>query len=196
MKKYFLGLSAAVVSTFFFSSCGVTTHVETAAGVNFNNYKTFGWANINGERKEDAADNDIVDNNIKNAITSQLENKGWMEATQNPDVILDYNVMVEKKVNQVSEPVYSYPYTHYYYNGLRRRRGYMYYPNDLVGYHTYNVPFKQGTLTVNMVDAKTNKLVWQGSAQGDVSNTTVTTGEMQTDVTSIFKKFNLPGTNS
>src|SRR5258705_6128169 len=195
MKKYFLSLSAAVVSTFFFSSCGVTTHVEAAAGVNFNNYKTFGWANGNGEKKEDA-DNGIVDNNIKNAITSQLESKGWTEATQNPDVILDYNVMVEKKVNQVSEPVYSYPYTHYYYNGWRRRRGYMYYPNDLVGYHTYNVPFKEGTLTVNMVDTKTNKLIWQGSAQGDVSNKTVTTGEMQTDVTSIFKKFKLPGTNS
>ena len=74
--------------------------------------------------------------------------------------------------------------------------GYMYYPNDLMGYHTYNIPFKQGTLTVNMVDAKTNKLIWQGTAQSDVNNKTVTTGEMQTDVTSIFKKFNLPGTNA
>jgi len=196
MKKYFLGLSVAVVSAFAFSSCAVTTHVETAAGVNFSNYKTFGWANVNGEKKEDIADNDIVDNNIKNAISIQLENQGWKETNQNPDVILDYNVMVERKVNQVSEPVYSYPYTHYYYNGWRRRRGYMYYPNDLIGYHTYNIPFKQGTLTVNMVDAKTNKLIWQGSAQGDVSSKTVTTQEMQTDVTSIFKKFNLPKTNS
>jgi len=195
MKKYFSILSAAVASVFIFTSCAVTTHVETAAGVDFNNYKTFGWANGNGEKKEDA-DNGIVDNNIKNAITTQLENQGWKETNQNPDVILDYNVMVEKKVNRVSEPVYSYPYTHYYYNGWRRRGGYMYYPNDLLGYHTYNIPFKEGILTVNMVDTKTNKLIWQGSAQGDVSNTTVTTQEMQSDVTSIFKKFNLPKTNS
>ena len=195
MKKYFSILSATVASVFIFTSCAVTTHVETAAGVDFNNYKTFGWANGNGEKKEDA-DNGIVDNNIKNAITTQLENQGWKETSQNPDVILDYNVMVEKKVNQVSEPIYSYPYTHYYYNGWRRRGGYMYYPNDLLGYHTYNIPFKEGILTVNMVDAKTNKLIWQGSAQGDVSNSTVTTQEMQSDVTSIFKKFNLPKTNS
>jgi hypothetical protein len=47
-----------------------------------------------------------------------------------------------------------------------------------------------------MVDTKTNKLVWQGSAQGDVSSKTVTTSEMQTDVASIFKKFDLPKTNS
>src|SRR5258706_3818250 len=196
MKKYFSSLVVADASAFAFTSCAVSTHIETAAGVNFSNYKTFGWANVNGEKKEDAADNDIVDNNIKNSITAQLENKGWTEATQNPDVILDYNVMVEKKVNRVSEPVYGYPYSHDYYNGWRHRSGYMYYPSDLIGYHTYNVPFKQGTLTVNMVDTKTNKLIWQGSAQGDVSNKTVTTGEMQTDVSSIFKKFKLPSTNS
>ncbi|MCW3089800.1 MAG: hypothetical protein JWP81_869 [Ferruginibacter sp.] len=196
MKKYFSSLFAIVVFAIFLTSCSVTTHSETAAGVNFNNYQTFGWASANGERKEDTVDNDIVDNNIKNAITTQLENKGWKETTQKPDVILDYNVMVEKKVTRESEPVYSYPYTHYYYSRWRHRRGYMYYPNDLLGYRTYNIPFKQGTLTVNMIDAKTNKLIWQGSAQGDVSSKTVSTREMQTDVTSIFKKFNLPKANS
>jgi hypothetical protein len=196
MKKYSSIFFKAVIPALLFTSCAVTTHMETAAGVDFSNYKTFSWANTNGERKKNAADNDIVDNNIKNSISLQLENKGWQETAQNPDVILDYNVMVEKKVTQESEPVYSYPYTGYYYNGWRRRRGYMYYPNNLLGYRTYNIPFKQGTLTVNMVDAKTNKLIWQGSARGEVSNKTVTTQEMQTDVTSIFKKFNLPKTNS
>ena len=96
MKKFFLSLSVAVISAFCFTSCSVTTHVETATGVNFNNYKTFGWVNGNGEKTEDRADNDIVDNNIKNAISKQLENKGWKETNQNPDVELDYNVMVEK----------------------------------------------------------------------------------------------------
>ena len=196
MKKSFLSLSVAVMSAFSFTSCSVSTHVETAAGVNFNNYKTFGWVNDNGVKTEDRADNDIVDNNIKNAISKQLENNGWTETNHNPDVELDYNVMVEKKVSQVSEPVYNYPYSHYYYNGWRHRRGYIYYPYDLVGYHTYNVPFKQGTLTVNMLDAKTNKLIWQGSAKADVNSKNVTTQEMQHDVTSIFKKFDLPKTNS
>ncbi|HMH31772.1 MAG TPA: DUF4136 domain-containing protein [Puia sp.] len=196
MKNYFLGLSLALVSCLLFTSCSVTTHVEIAPGVNFNNYKTFGWANSNGGKKEDNADNSIVDNNIKNDISKQLEDKGWKETTQNPDVLLDYNVMVEKKASQVSEPVYGFPYMHYYYNRWRHRMGSIYYPNDLMGYHSYNVPFKQGTLTVNMVDAKTNKLIWQGSAQTDVNNKTVTSGEMQTDVTSLFKKFDVPSTNS
>lgn len=196
MKKYLLCPSTAIVCALLFASCSVTTHVETADGVNLDNYKTFGWANVKGERKKDNADNDIVDNNIKNAISKQLENRGWNETAQSPDVILDYCVMVEKKKNRISEPVYSYPYTHYYYNGWRHRRGYMYYPNDLLGYRTYNIPFKEGTLIVNMVDAKTNKLIWQGSARSEVSSKMVTSDEMQTDVMSIFKKFGVPRMNS
>ena len=203
MKKLFVVLSVAVASALFFASCSVSTHIETAAGVNFSNYKTFGWANGSGEIVEDSADNDIVDNNIKNAISKQLESKGWKETNQNPDVILDYNVMVEKGVRQASQPVYNYPlynynypFTHYYYNSWRHRMGYMYYPSDLMRYHTYNVPFKEGTLTVNMIDAKTNKLIWQGSAKGDVSSKTVTTQEMATDVKSIFNKYNFPKTTA
>ncbi|MDB5232256.1 MAG: hypothetical protein JWN76_3061 [Chitinophagaceae bacterium] len=191
MKQFVLILSAAIASAFILPGCLVTTHVESAPGINFSNYKTFSWSNGTGEKKEDIADNDIIDNNIKNTISLQLENKGWKETSQTPDVILDYNVMVEKKVNRIPEPVYNYPYTHYYYNGWRHRMGYMYYPADLAIYHTYNVPFKQGTLTVNMVDSKTNQLIWQG----DVSSKTVTTQEMQTDVTSILKKFNVPQLN-
>ena len=201
MKKFFIVLPLAVASALLFTGCAVSTHIESAAGVNFNNYKTFGWVNGNGEKVEDSADNDIVDNNIKNAISGQLESKGWKETTQNPDVILDYNVMVEKGVRQASAPiynypVYNYPFTHYYYNPWRRRMGYIYYPNNLMRYHTYNIPFKEGVLTVNMIDAKTNQLIWQGSATGDVSSRTVTTQEMATDVKSIFNKYNFPKTTT
>src|SRR5438105_1086478 len=130
MKKYFFGFSVILIAALGFISCSVTSHVETAAGVDFSKYKTFGWVNGNGEPKEDSADNDIVDNNIKIAISQQLEKQGWKETKNDPDVKLDYNVMVEKNVKQVSEPVYSsgyrfgYPYTHYYFNPWHHRMGY------------------------------------------------------------------------
>jgi len=54
------------------------------------------------------------------------------------------------------------------------------------------VPFKDGTLTVNMVDTKTDKLIWQGWATGDITSKYVTSKEAQADVKSIFKKLDLP----
>jgi hypothetical protein len=74
--------------------------------------------------------------------------------------------------------------------------GYYYTPELLGGFHTYNVPFKQGTLTVNMIDAKTNKLIWQGWSQGEVNSNNVTTNEVKGDVKSIFNKLDLPKINA
>src|SRR6267142_771271 len=161
MKKQLSILSVAIAALLF-ASCGPTSHVEVAQGVDFNNYKTFGWTNSNGVTKSGRVNNDIVDNNIKNSITTRLESKGWQETEQQPDVLLDYNVTTHKGVRQETDPVYSYPYSGYFYGPWRHRMGYYYNPAFFGGYTTYNVPFKEGTLTVNMVDAKTNKLLWSG----------------------------------
>jgi hypothetical protein len=191
MKKTLSILSLAAASALAFTSCSPTSHVEVAQGVNFHGYKTFGWVNAN-VKKADRADNEIVDNNIKNAVSSELEEKGWRETEQQPDVLLDYNVTVQKGVKREAEPVYGYPYTGYFYSPWRRRMGYYYNPGFFSGYRTYNVPFKEGTLTVNMVDAKNNKLIWQGWATGDLTSNNVTSKDAKADVESIFKKLNLP----
>ena len=192
MKKSISILSLAIGTVFTLASCSTTAHVEVAQGVNFSNYKTFGWVNDEGIKKSGRSDNDIVDNNIKNSIGDELEKKGWQETDQQPDVLLDYNVTVKKGVKRETEPVYSYPYTGYFYSPWRRGMGSYYNPGFFRGYHTYNVPFKEGTLTVNMVDAKSNKLIWQGWATGDVTKKNVTSKEAQADVKSIFKKLGLP----
>lgn len=178
-----IGLVALVAS-----SCSVTSHSEMAAGVRFDQYKTFGWNEVPGTNH--ANGNDIIDNNIKMAIASELEAKGWVPAT-NPDVVLDYTIAVTKEQRTASDPVYSTPFTRYVYGG-RGRVYSLYSPSMLMGYHTYNVPFREGELTVNMVDPKTNKLVWQGWATGQINTPQVTTQEMNKEVHSIFKRFQFP----
>jgi hypothetical protein len=159
-------------------------------------YKTFAWTSIDGTMDSGHVSNEIVDNNIRNAISTELERNGWKESNQDPDVLLDYNVMVDKIDKVETEPVYSYPNTFYYYNRRLKRIGYIYTPSHLRGYNTYNVPFNQGTLTVNMIDAKTNKLIWQGWSQREINNSNITTRDAQNNVKSIFKKFSLPKTNA
>jgi hypothetical protein len=191
--KHSLIKSVSVIAgaALVFSSCTITSHTEKAAGVNFSNYKTFAWANAGTAKKSDRADNDIIDNNIKNSISEELEKKGWKEADINPDVLIDYNVAVERGVKREGTPIYSYPHTQYLYG--RRRIYTVWYPSTLMGYHSYNVPFREGQLTINMVDAKTNKLIWQGWAKGEISSRNITTKEATSEVKSIFRKFNYPG---
>ena len=192
MKHSFIKSGLVVAgAVMLFGSCNVTIHTEKAAGVDFSSYKTFAWVSNNTTKKVDQADNDIVDNNIKNSISEELVKKGWTEVDNNPDVRLDYNVAVKKSSIRESDPVYGYSYPQYLYG----RRGVysIWYPGTLMGYHSYNVPFKEGELTVNMLDAKTNKLIWQGWAQGEINNGNITTKEATAQVKSIFKKFDYPG---
>jgi hypothetical protein len=190
MKKALSIFSLAAGALMFLASCGPTSHIEVAKGVDFKNYKTFGWTNDSGLKKAGRVNNDIVDNNIKNSIATELEEKGWQESDQQPDVLLDYNVTVQKGVKQQTVPIY--PYSGSFYMPWRHRMGYYYNPAFFGGYTIDNVPFREGILTVNMMDAKVNKLIWQGSASGDITSKNVTSKEAQADVKSIFKKLNLP----
>lgn len=196
MKKYFFMIAIVTGSAALLTSCSSSSHVEMAQGVNFSNYKTFAWANDSGIKKSGRVDNDIVDNNIKNSISTELEKKGWTETDQQPDVLLDYNVVVKKGVKKKTEPAYTYPYSGYFYTPGRHRLFTYYNPWFFRGYRTYNVPFKEGTLTVNMTDARNNQLIWEGWSKGDLSSKSITTKDVKDDVKSIFKKFDLPKINS
>ena len=179
------------LAAFLVASCNVTSHTEASAGVDFSKYKTFAWANAGDNGKATRGDNDIVDNNIKNSISEELERKGWREVDKQPDVLLDYTVAVKKGVTRETEPIYNAPFPTYLY-GPRRGIYSIWYPSTLIGYRTHNIPFHEGELTVNILDAKSNKLIWQGWATGEIDNKNLTSKEATAEVKSIFKKFHYP----
>lgn len=191
MKQSFMTVLLTGALLFALAGCNVTSHTEKAAGTNFSNYKTFAWNNAGDTKKNDRADNDIVDNNIKNSVSQELVKKGWTETENNPDVLLDYTIAVKHGTKHETAPVYSYPFSQYIYG----RRGVysIWHPSTLIGVRSKNVPFKEGELSVNMIDTKTNKLIWQGWARGEINSRNVTTKEVTQQVKSIFKKFDYPG---
>ena len=186
--KSVLILTATV---FTLAGCNVTSHTTQMSGINFNNYKTFAWVDPGKNEKHDRVNNDIIDNNIKNSVAMELTNRGWAETQTNPDVLLDYTIAVSHGHRVQDAPVYSYPFSRYIY---RRGRIYsLWFPSSLIGMRSENVPFREGELTVNMIDAKTNKLIWQGWATGDLNNRQFTNKDVNKQVKSIFKKFKYPG---
>ena len=192
MKQLFSKLTAGVlITTVQLTACAVTTHTEKAAGVDFSQYKTFAWTSDGPAERADRVNNDIVDNNIKNSVSAELGKKGWVENDNNPDVKLDYTVAVKTGMKREAAPVYTPPYPQYVYG----RRGIytLWYPSMLMGYHNYNVPFKEGELTVSMFDSKSNKLIWQGWSKGEINYSNLTSKEASAQVKSIFRKFDFPG---
>lgn len=185
--KYLKLLGIVIVGVVLLSGCGPTAHIERARNVNFGNYQTFAWA----QKDERGSRSDLTEQRIKEAISRELsKTQGWREVRRNPDVILSYDVLVEKGSRRESDPVYSWGGFRTFYNPYSRRFYRVYYPQRFVGYDTYRVPVKEGTITITMVDAKTDKTILQGWATDEVDNRRMTSREADRIVNAIIKKWN------
>ena len=193
MKRSMNWLFAGVASLFVLASCSSTAHIEKDDNADFTRYKTFAWIDKDGEGKEDSnRTNDFTEQKIKEAVNKELEkNSGWKEVKNRPDVMLSYDVLVERSIKESNNPVYTNPYSRMVYNPYTRRYATIYYPSRFAGYERDQQTIKEGTVTVTMIDTKTDRTVWQGWTTDEVNSRNLTTKEIQNSVRSIFKKFDV-----
>lgn len=185
--KLWSGVSGIV---FLLASCASTAHIEKDDNTDFTKYKTFAWVEKEGAKKDRR--NDLAEQKIRDAVNKELEKTaGWRESKKDPDVLLSYDVLVERAVRQESDPVYSNPFIRTFYNPYSRRFYRVYYPSRFVGYDNYDVNTREGTVTISMIDANTEKTVWQGWATDEVGSRHMTTKEIQNSVKAIFRKFDI-----
>ncbi len=146
MKKYFiLGLAALTLGLTSCSPFQVKSdYAETA---NFNMYKTYKL------RVDDLKLNDLDKDRVLNELSKQLQTKG-LSVADNPDLIIN----VKAKHKQITDIQNSRPYGMYGYGGPWGWGG---------GFNrTWTNNYNQGSLVIDLIDAKTQKLVWQGVGSG------------------------------
>ena len=129
------------------ASLTVSSHLER--GINFAEYVTYDW----GRRDSLPVGDPRLDNNeffrdyVEGAIEKRLSAKGFERATSGEsDLLIHYHATVAQKLD-VREADLSYGYC---------------YDEDCAGRVS---EFEQGTLVVDIVDRRTNKLIWRGWAQ-------------------------------
>lgn len=172
----------------FMSGCASTAHIEKDDAVNFNRYKTFTWLN-ESEDSTGLKKNSLQQTTLRKAVNAELAKANWREDKENPDVILKHDVLVEKSIKENNNPVYSRGFTRGFYNPYTRRISYIYYPSQFIGYSSDQYASREGTLTITMIDAKTDKVIWQGWTTEEVDNKNLTKKEIEGSVKTIFKKF-------
>ena len=116
---------------------------------------------------------------------------GWRQSKNKAEVLLTYDVLVERTVKSDDRPVYSQPYTRYFYNPYTRRWLPIHYPSQFLGYDRDQQSVREGTVTISVIDAKTEKTVWQGWTTEQVGSRNMTSKEIQNSVRAIFRKFDI-----
>jgi len=171
------------------AGCSTPAYVDKSDSFSRSSYRTYAWvdtrANANDESKRATAFADI---SVHNAVNSELRKWGWTEVTDNPDVLISYDVIVERNVETRNEPVYTQPMTRYYYNAYRRQWIPIYYPSQFVGYQEYDAPVKEGTVMITMFDSRNDKKVWQGWTSETLNSSGINDLDVRKSIRSIFKE--------
>jgi len=185
-------ICAALMIVFIMGACSTPVHVEKDDSVNLKNYKTYMWVdtryNQNDNTTRPATYRDAT---VRSAANAELNAGGWTEVSDNPDILISYDVLVQNTTTRRSDPVYSQSYSRTYYNPRLKRWGSIYYPSQFLGYNSYEVPVNEGTVTITLTDANTDKIIWQGWTVEELNYARITQEELSASVKNIFSKLDL-----
>src|ERR1700686_5467585 len=118
---------------------------------NFSQYKTYSWQEIKPP-------NSLWDARIKNAVDAQLAAKGWTQVDSGGDVAI-----VAIKTTQTQRSLQTF------YDGMGGGWGWRGF-GGMGEATTTEQDYKEGTLVVDLYDAKTKQLIWRGSAEDTLSD--------------------------
>jgi hypothetical protein len=187
MKTKFIGV--LLISTVFFSRCSTPAYVEKDTSTNLSDYKTYMWVDTKaGETDASGRATAFADIGVHNSVNEELQRWGWREVSDNPDILLSYDVLVERNVETQNDPVYSQPYSRLYYNPYTRRWSTIYYPSQFLGYQQYQTPVREATITITMIDADNDKKVWQGWTTERLGSSGIRDLDIRKSVRNIFKE--------
>jgi hypothetical protein len=123
--------------------------------VNFAAFKTFGW--VAGSTSTDQPVM-LLDQHIRAAITAELNRRGYVAATEKPDLLIAYETASAQKVEN---------------NPVRVGVGIGSWGGNMGGSVSMGSPsvrnYKEGSLVIHAVDASRNTEVWQGQVSGKLS---------------------------
>ena len=196
MRKF---ISFFLFSICFVSCAGVFQSISSHHDhtVNFSAYKTYAWIDKNLPHSETPFDNEIVENNIKNYVEKEFEKKGYAANQDSPDLLFELLLSDTEKVKTAVVPVYSYPTTSYrYFNSFNygwNRHGYSHYdyirPPYMIGNRIVKTPYNRSSITINVFDRKSNRLIWTGSAKGNVYDDNYREREIHPAVVKILNQY-------
>ena len=148
LTRITLGLAMATLVATSALAQKITT--ESAPKASFASYKTFMWI------KEPKVGDPLLKQRIIDDVTAQLRAKGWQPVSQGADIAVAVHMatQTEKTLNTFYDG---------FGGGWRWGGGF--------GSATTTVnTYEEGTLIVDLFDAKTQEAVWRGTATQDVSS--------------------------
>lgn len=158
-------------------------NIESTPGFNFTNLKRYGWkVHPVFEKKPALAEKYSVGIDlVKNATNQNLMARGYQPTQQSPDFFITFLLTGEMKQDVDVE----YVSGAYGWGGWYQWNS-VYYP---AWERTVVSNYVEGVLVLDIVDAKSNQLVWRAYCRGDVRDWKNRDKDVQKAVNKALKRF-------
>ncbi len=168
MAAWIVALCAALV----LAACATGPRISTEADprANFSAYRT--WAFHDPLAVEAYGYETATSEIVKRAVNREMQARGYRYDAENPDLWVNVNAYMQQRTDVSSIPTVDHAFYYSY-----RHRAYFAVPywHD----RTHVRRYTEGTMNVDLVDARQNRLVWEGIAVGRVANLTVESREQR-----------------
>jgi hypothetical protein len=163
-------------------SGGIQTSSTTTKGVELYNYKTYAWAKPGDAEEESRKDDKIFSGLIVESANAELKKKGFKLDAENPDAVLLFDTRVDERTDYTQNPYVSVGVGFGgpgYYGGFTP----MATGGQFVAHETV-----KGMLFIEMYDRKTQKLLWKGWAEEEITHKNDIESDIRTAVKHIFMR--------
>jgi Domain of unknown function (DUF4136) len=150
----FVRLAAVAISVLAAAGCATTMNVSSHVerGIDFARYRTYDWGPADllptGDPRLDR--NPFFQDHVQGAVEKQLAARGFAIARSGtPDLLIHYHATINQRIDV---------------DQLDHEYGYCYDDGCRAGV----VEHEAGTLVLDIVDTRTNRVVWRGWAQDSV----------------------------
>lgn len=201
MKTSIWILSIAIIVLVGCSTTYNAVSTDYDRAINFSQYKTFAWLPDKADTANTPYNNEIIRNNIRNYFGQCMSDRGYQFDGESPDILMQLVITNAKKERVITSYPSSYYYRPYYFGSFYYTPypyGYYYrhYPSYGYGYSgfpgystTQKQEYVNGSITLNFIDRKNNKLVWTGTAEGDIYDASHISHDLHPAVHSILNEY-------
>ncbi len=173
------------------AGCNPKVKTDQVKGTDYSNYHTYAFMDSDSgaaSKIKPSYYSVAATQGVESTVQSELTKKGLTENTNAPDMLVGYHFIVETKTQTIPANAYI-DYGPYYGWG---RWGY---DGWGPGWYEYVSPeyvqqtYGDGTVVIDLVDAKTHKLIWRGSVEDAIRNPESMVKRLPGEIEKVMKKF-------
>ncbi len=175
-------LALAALALLAACATGPQIHTDADPQADFSRYRTYSF--YQPLAMEQSGYSSYLSDQLKTSIRRQMDARGYRFDAANPDLKVNFQGVVRERTD-----VYQVPRSDVQFFYSYRARSYVGFP---VWYDETRVSqYTEGTLTVDLVDAAQNRLVWTGDAIGRVTQKSAQERAVAADqaINAIFAKY-------